>query len=63
MKIIELTDWDTKQTIYINPEHLVGFWTEKNVTYITGNNISGQVIETPGEIIKLIANAKEFKGE
>lgn len=63
MKIIELTDCNTKQTIYINPEHLVGFWTENDVTYITGINISGRVIETPSEIIELIANAKEFKGE
>lgn len=63
MKIIELTDSKSKQTVYINLAHLVGFWAENGETRITASGISGRVKETPSEIIELIANAKEFKGE
>ena len=63
MKIIKLTDSITKQAVYINLAHLVGFWVENDVTYITASDISGRVIETPSEIIELITKAEELKGE
>lgn len=63
MKIIELTDSKSEQTVYINLAHLVGFWAENEESRMTASGISGRVKETPSEIIELIANAKELKGE
>ena len=63
MKIIELTDCITELPVYINLAYLVGFWAENGITELTATGLSGQVKETPSEIIELIANAKELKGE